>query len=37
VAILALNRPILILSALLGVAGALLTANGFLLLVQLPV
>ena len=37
VAILALNRPILILSALLGVAGALLTANGFLLLVPLPV
>lgn len=31
VAILAVNRPILILSGLLGLAGALLTANGFLL------
>jgi hypothetical protein len=31
VAILAVNRPILILSGLLGLAGAVLTANGFLL------
>ncbi|HEX8640470.1 MAG TPA: DUF4337 domain-containing protein [Allosphingosinicella sp.] len=37
VAILAVNRPILILAGLLGLAGALLTANGFLLLVPLPV
>lgn len=36
VAILAVNRPILLLSGLLGLAGALLTANGFLLLVTLP-
>ncbi len=36
VAILAVNRPILILSALLGLAGALLTANGFMLLAPLP-
>lgn len=35
VAILAVNRMILILSAALGVAGLLLTANGFLLLVPL--
>src|SRR5687768_10928495 len=32
VAILAVNRPILILAGLLGLAGAALTANGFLLL-----
>lgn len=37
VAILALNRPVLLASAGLGVAGALLTLNGFLLLVPLPV
>ena len=37
VAILAVNRPILILSGLLGLAGAALTANGFMLLVPLPV
>ena len=36
VAILAVNRPILILSAVLGAGGALLTANGFLLLAPLP-
>jgi hypothetical protein len=36
VAILAINRPILILSGLLGALGALLTLNGFLLLVALP-
>lgn len=36
VAILAVNRPILILSTLLGVAGAALTLNGFLLLAPLP-
>ncbi|HYC68562.1 DUF4337 domain-containing protein [Brevundimonas sp.] len=36
VAILALNRPVLLASAGLGVAGALLTLNGFLLLVPLP-
>jgi hypothetical protein len=35
VAILAVNRPILILSAVLGAAGALLTANGFLLFLPL--
>ena len=35
VAILALNRPILWLSGLLGLAGAVLTANGFLLLFPL--
>ena len=37
VAILAINRPILILSGLLGALGALLTLNGFLLLVALPI
>lgn len=37
VAILALNRAILILSAALGGLGALLTANGFLLLFALPI
>ena len=37
VAILAVNRPILWLSGLLGIAGAALTLNGFLLLVPLPV
>lgn len=36
VAILALNRPVLLASAGLGAAGALLTLNGFLLLVPLP-
>ncbi|HYN45405.1 MAG TPA: DUF4337 domain-containing protein [Allosphingosinicella sp.] len=36
VAILAINRRILILSAVLGALGALLTLNGFLLLVALP-
>ena len=36
VAILAISRPILILSALLGFGGALLTINGFLLFVALP-
>jgi hypothetical protein len=36
VAILAVNRPLLILAGLLGLAGALLTANGFLLLAPLP-
>jgi hypothetical protein len=36
VAILAINRPILILSGVLGTFGALLTLNGFLLLVPLP-
>ncbi|MEA3012878.1 MAG: hypothetical protein QOD42_1423 [Sphingomonadales bacterium] len=36
VAILAINRPILILSGLLGALGALLTLNGFTLLVALP-
>ena len=36
VAILALNRPILLLSGALGLLGALLTANGFLLLFPLP-
>jgi hypothetical protein len=36
VAILAVNRWILILSATLGAIGALLTLNGFLLLVPLP-
>ena len=36
VAILAVNRPLLILTGLLGAAGMLLTANGFLLLVPLP-
>lgn len=36
VAILALNRPVLLASVGLGVAGALLTLNGFLLLVPLP-
>ncbi|HVQ08098.1 MAG TPA: DUF4337 domain-containing protein [Allosphingosinicella sp.] len=36
VAILAINRPILILAGLLGALGALLTLNGFLLLVALP-
>jgi hypothetical protein len=36
VAILALNRPILILAGALGLVGVLLTANGFLLLVPLP-
>jgi uncharacterized protein DUF4337 len=36
VAILAVNRPILILSGLLGLAGAALTLNGFLLLAPLP-
>ncbi|MDP8912661.1 MAG: DUF4337 domain-containing protein [Pseudomonadota bacterium] len=36
VAILALNRPTLIASAVLGVIGILLSANGFLLLVPLP-
>lgn len=37
VAILALNRAILILSAALGGLGTLLTANGFLLLFALPI
>ena len=37
VAILAVNRPILFLSGALGVAGAILTANGFLLLFPLPI
>ena len=37
VAILAINRPILFLATLLGLGGAALTANGFLLLVPLPV
>ena len=36
VAILAINRRILILSAVLGALGALLSLNGFLLLVALP-
>ena len=36
VAILALNRLVLIASALLGAIGAVLTANGFLLLFALP-
>ena len=36
VAILALNRPVLLASVGLGVAGTLLTLNGFLLLVPLP-
>lgn len=36
VAILALNRAILVVSGLLGLAGVLLTANGFLLLAPLP-
>ncbi|HET9426898.1 MAG TPA: DUF4337 domain-containing protein [Allosphingosinicella sp.] len=36
VAILAVNRPILILSALLGLGGGLLTINGFLLIAPLP-
>ncbi len=36
VAILALNRWLLGLSAALGLVGALLTLNGFLLLVPLP-
>ncbi len=36
VAILALNRPILWLAAGLGLAGSMLIANGFLLLVPLP-
>jgi hypothetical protein len=36
VAILAVNRWILILSAVLGVTGALLTVNGFLVLFMLP-
>ena len=37
VAILAVNRPILILAGLLGLGGALLTLNGFLLAVPLPI
>ena len=37
VAILAVNRPILFLSGALGVAGALLTLNGFFLLLPLPI
>jgi hypothetical protein len=37
VAILAVNRPILILAGLLGIGGTLLTANGFFLLVPLPI
>jgi hypothetical protein len=37
VAILALNRPILFLSAALGIAGAILTLNGFFLLFPLPI
>ena len=36
VAILALNRPILLLSFILGLLGTLLTVNGFLLLFALP-
>ncbi|HWT13376.1 MAG TPA: DUF4337 domain-containing protein [Allosphingosinicella sp.] len=36
VAILAVNRPILILAGLLGLAGGALTANGFLLLAAMP-
>lgn len=36
VAILALNRPILVLSGALGLVGVLLTANGFLLFMPLP-
>jgi len=37
VAILALNRPVLMLSAALGAAGTLLTLNGFLLIVPLGI
>lgn len=37
IAILAVNRAVLLLSALLGAAGALLTANGFFLLVPLGI
>ena len=36
VAILALNRPILLMSGILGLIGTLLTANGFFLLFPLP-
>ena len=36
VAILALNRPVLIASAALGAVGTVLTLNGFLLLIPLP-
>ena len=36
VAILALNRPILLLAGVLGLLGTLLTANGFFLLFPLP-
>ncbi len=36
VAILALNRPILLLAGILGLLGTLLTLNGFLLLFSLP-
>lgn len=36
VAILALNRPVLVVSGVLGVIGSLLTLNGFLLLAPLP-
>jgi hypothetical protein len=36
VAILALNRPILVLAGVLGLVGVLLTANGFLLFMPLP-
>ena len=34
---LALNRPILIMSGLLGLIGTLLTVNGFFLLFALPI
>ena len=37
VAILALNRPILLLAGVLGLLGTLLTVNGFLLLFALPI
>jgi len=37
VAILAVNRPILLFSGLLGLTGAALTANGFLLIAPLPI
>ena len=37
VAILALNRPILLLAGLLGLLGTLLTVNGFFLLFPLPI
>ena len=37
VAILALNRPILLLSGVLGLLGTVLTVNGYLLLFSLPI